>query len=195
MGFCHAFEIVTSVPDRGEAVAFYERLGFRWAYGGRPSGPDRVGDRRPGDDRPDRRPPLARAGWSSWSTRRPRPRRRSRPPGRRSRPAGEPIRWFSFVDPSGLDIVVVEATRDEAIARPGEAPSLCGAFGEISVLTPSADRSHAFWSRLGFEPIWFPPAPRRVGSMTDGVLPIGFYEPGTCPHVFRSPAITYFDEK
>ena len=31
--------------------------------------------------------------------------------------------------------------------------------------------------------------------MTDGVLPIGFYEPGTYPHAFTSPAITYFDDK
>lgn len=198
MGFGHAFEIVTTVPDRGEAAEFYERLGFRWAFGGRPSGyTEWATDGRAtivlveGPPAPARLAILvesAEAAAKLVAT-----AGAAVEPGPPDEGEGETSRWFSFVDPGGLDVVVFEADPAEAIPRVGEAPSLCGAFGEVSVLTPSADGSHAFWARLGFAPTWFPPAPRRVGSMSDGVLPVGFYEPGTCPHAFRSPALTYFN--
>ena len=100
----------------------------------------------------------------------------------------------SFKDPSGQEVSLIQAAAGAA-ASEGSALSKCGQFGELSLETDDVDGSKAFWEKLGFGPTqWSPQESAKWASLTDGLLMLGLYETGHCPHVFESPAITYFNE-
>ena len=98
----------------------------------------------------------------------------------------------SLRDPGGLEIEVAAAPLSEAAEK--EPLSRCGRFGEMSILAPDLKASEEFWTGLGFQVTLRPKAANTFLSLTDGVLSIGLYRREVCPHVFSSPAITYFED-
>lgn len=99
----------------------------------------------------------------------------------------------SFTDPSGQAVNLVQGTGASGTETGGT--SKCGQFGELSLETDDVEGSKVFWEKLGFGPTqWSPQASAEWASLTDGLLMLGLYKTGHCPHVFESPAITYFNE-
>ncbi len=101
----------------------------------------------------------------------------------------------TFRDPSGQAVSLVQGSEAAGTETGDSACSKCGQFGELSLETDDVEGSKVFWEKLGFGPTqWSPQASAEWASLTDGLLMLGLYKTGHCPHVFESPAITYFNE-
>lgn len=196
----HAFEIVVTTRDLGESLKFYERLGYRQLGGGGAAGDAggpaaRLTDgvilltlREGGawkaaltyyaDDVEQKAAALERLGVAV--ERRP--------------AAGGGAAGATFTDPNGLEVSVEQAA-PAALAQLPRAPvSKAGQFGELSIETEDVGASLDFWKKLGFEPTeYMPDPPVSWGSLADGLLMLGIYAKGHCPHVIRTPSITYFE--
>jgi catechol 2,3-dioxygenase-like lactoylglutathione lyase family enzyme len=97
-----------------------------------------------------------------------------------------------FMDPSGLMIHLIQHDTTSMQLPSGTPLSRCGSFYEISLETSDLKASIAFWNRLGFEVEQGDPVNTNWVNLKDSVLRLGLYQEGTCPHVFRTPAFTYF---
>lgn len=107
---------------------------------------------------------------------------------------GGKITTATLVDPNGLEVNLVQAARSEVPTPPGKPISRLGQFGELSIETEDVAKSLEFWLKLGFEPTEYMPAqPDSWASIADGLLMLGIYRKGHCPHIIRTPSITYFN--
>jgi hypothetical protein len=101
---------------------------------------------------------------------------------------------FSISDPTGLIINFLPAGHQQMPALPGNPVSMFGNFYEVSLETGQYERTVNFWKQLGFKVDFEQPGARFIG-LTDGLIKVGIYEKGVCPHVFKSPVLTYFEPK
>lgn len=107
---------------------------------------------------------------------------------------GGKVTTATLVDPNGLELTLVQAARSEVSKPPGKPLSRLGQFGELSIETEDVAKSLEFWLKLGFEPTEYMPAqPDAWASIKDDLLMLGIYRKGHCPHVIRTPSITYFN--
>lgn len=95
-----------------------------------------------------------------------------------------------LADPNG---VVIKWEKGSRPASEGHAVTKCGSFYELSIETEKFEETVAFWRKLGFEIYMHNSPETRWLGMQDDWIKIGIYEKGQCPHVFRTPAITYFE--
>lgn len=83
-----------------------------------------------------------------------------------------------FRDPSGLEIVLIEArTFPPAVDDPGIV-SACGSFDELSVATHSLEESTSFWRALGFDVVEEASAPHPRRRLSGFGLSLGLHEVG-----------------
>ncbi|MEJ7665260.1 MAG: hypothetical protein WKG07_39910 [Hymenobacter sp.] len=98
-----------------------------------------------------------------------------------------------FTSPEGMPVRLV-SRNTAAMYRPeGVARSGCGRFYELSFETESLRRSIAYWRHIGFEVESNESAQATFATLYDGVLRLGVYQRGTCPHKFKNPSLTYFE--
>lgn len=98
------------------------------------------------------------------------------------------------VSPDGLAVHWLSLPDWEFPKQPPTGKTLCGAFGEISLETHDLKASRLFWEVQGFRKIMPEGDISNWMSMTNGLLHVGLYQKGSCPHPFRSPAITFFNK-
>lgn len=99
----------------------------------------------------------------------------------------------TFVSPEGLSVRLVPRAPFPLPIRDGLPGSHCGRFYEISLETIDLNRSLDFWSTLGFELEFRDPPDSDWATISDGVLRLGLYTKGACPHKFRNPSLTFFE--
>ena len=100
----------------------------------------------------------------------------------------------TLTDPNGMEVNLVEAAPSDIYQPSGSPVSAAGKFGELSIEAGDVRGSIDFWTRLGFEPTpYMPDPPVAWGSIADGLLMLGIYGKGHCPHIIRTPSITYFE--
>lgn len=193
----HAFELVVTVPDLGQSLQFYEKLGYKQLTDtASPTRHDalltdgmillslRVGSARKAtltyfaDDVAEKVDGFERLGVSFDETYR----------------TGGKITGATLTDPNGLQVDLIQAAPSQVPKPPGKPISKAGQFGELSIETEDVRKSLDFWARLGFEPTQQTPAsPDSWASIADGLLMLGIYVKGHCPHIIKTPSITYFD--
>jgi catechol 2,3-dioxygenase-like lactoylglutathione lyase family enzyme len=94
-----------------------------------------------------------------------------------------------FRDPDGLLVTLVEArTYSPPTRAPGET-SACGYFTEFGIPTRAADRSKAFWEKLGFVAVAESEKPFRRISLTSDFLDLGLY----ATRELARPVLTFID--
>lgn len=192
----HAFEIVVTVRDLEESLRFYEQLGYRRLSGDDPAGRRarltdglilltlREGGAWQGalsyyaEDVEQKVAALERLGV----------------PVRRLAGAGPGVAAAAFTDPNGLEVELIQGSPAGLDELPREPVSKAGRFGEVSIETGDVRGSLDFWRKLGFAPTeYMPDPPDSWGSLADGLLMLGIYARGHCPHVIRTPSLTYFE--
>lgn len=193
----YAFEIVVTVPDLEESLQFYEKLGYRQLTGATsPTQPDvlltdgiillslHVGSARKtvltyfAENVGEKVDGFERLGV----------------PFDEKHKSGGEITRATLTDPNGLQVDLIQAAPSQVPKPPGKPISKAGQFGELSIETEDVRESLAFWTRLGFEPTEHMPAvPDSWASIADGLLLLGIYVKGYCPHLIETPSITYFD--
>lgn len=100
----------------------------------------------------------------------------------------------TLTDPNGLQVELIQAEPSQVPKTPGKPISKAGQFGELSIETEDVRKSLDFWTKLGFEPTQYMPAsPDAWASIADGLLMLGIYSKGHCPHIIKTPSITYFE--
>lgn len=82
----------------------------------------------------------------------------------------------SFVDPSGLRVLLLEARTFSSATPPPEQVCALGTFREVSLSTHSVEASAAFWHPLGFERVDGGETPRPWRRLTGHGLTLGFHE-------------------
>ncbi len=94
-------------------------------------------------------------------------------------------------EPNGLTILLIDA-KMMPLKEFSPAPiSLCGRFYEISLETDDVERSITWWQNVGFKVT----AQKETWcTLDDGKIKIGLYKRGTCPHKFKNPSLTYFEQ-
>jgi hypothetical protein len=107
---------------------------------------------------------------------------------------GGKITGATLTDPNGLQVVLIQAAPSQVPKPLGKPISKAGQFGELSIETEDVRESLDFWTKLGFEPTEHMPAsPDLWASIADGLLMLGILVKGHCPHIIKTPSITYFD--
>jgi len=107
---------------------------------------------------------------------------------------GGEITGATLTDPNGLRVDLIQAAPSQVPKTLGKPISKAGQFGELSIETEDVRKSLDFWTRLGFEPTQYMPASSDSwASIADGLLMLGIYVKGHCPHIIKTPSITYFD--
>lgn len=191
----HAFEIVVTVRDLEESLRFYEQLGYRKLSGADAAGRQarltdgviiltlREGGAWKGaltyyaEDVGQKLAALERLGV----------------PVRRREGAGGEVA-ATFTDPNGLEVNLAQGSPAGLDQLPRAPVSKAGQFGEVSIETEDVRGSLDFWQKLGFAPTeYMPDPPDSWGSLADGLLMLGIYAKGHCPHVIRTPSLTYFE--
>ena len=192
----YAFEIVDTVLDLQQSVRFYEQLGYQKVS--ESAAPDPHALLTDGVIR------LALRVGSKWKTTLTYyvedlaervaafERRGVRFDDRRE--SHGRVTGATLTDPNGLEVNLVEAAPSQIYQPPGAPVSAAGQFGELSIETGDVQKSLDFWTRLGFKPTEYMPDPHDAwGSIADGLLMLGIYREGHCPHIIRTPSITYFE--
>lgn len=192
----HAFEIVVTTRDLEESLGFYERLGYRkLSEDASPTPSARLTD---GTIRLTLR---AGGAWKATLTyyaedvaEKVAALRRLGVPVEARPDADGRITRVAFTDPNGLEVNVIQAGPAQLEETPNAPLSKGGQFGELSIETEDVGRSLDFWTKLGFAPTqYMPNPPVSWGSVADGLLMLGIYAKGHCPHVIRTPSLTYFE--
>jgi catechol 2,3-dioxygenase-like lactoylglutathione lyase family enzyme len=107
---------------------------------------------------------------------------------------GGKITGATLTDPNGLQVELIQAAPSQIPKTQGKPISKAGQFGELSIETEDVRKSLDFWTKLGFEPTQYMPAsPDSWASIADGLLMLGIYVKGHCPHIIKTPSITYFE--
>jgi hypothetical protein len=79
------------------------------------------------------------------------------------------------------------------IHRPDGTPvTKCGKLAEVSYEVQEFAEETEFWKKAGFELKTYKEG-NRWGTATDGMVNLGIYERGSCPHPFEYVALTYFE--
>jgi predicted enzyme related to lactoylglutathione lyase len=173
-------EIETVVDDVVEALAFYERHGFRQAGAGVVTDGSinlRLRDRARAGGHAG--PALSYAGGDLTAL---------EGLDGVERDGDSAI----LVDPNGLRIVVSERKSD--VPMPAGDPlnrtpiSHFGKFGEFSIPCRDRDAAIRFWEKLGFENIYAPTEPYPFAILNDGLIILGLHQTTD----FSAPTITYF---
>lgn len=193
----YAFEIVVTVLDLKESLQFYEKLGYKQLTGTTsPTQHDaqltdglillslRVGSAWKAtlvyfvENLAERVEGFERLGVSFDE----------------KHETGGRITGATLTDPNGLQVDLIQAEPSQIPKIPGKPISKAGQFGELSIESEDVRKSLDFWMKLGFEPTQYMPAsPDTWGSIADGLLMLGIYVKGHCPHIIKTPSITYFD--
>jgi hypothetical protein len=77
--------------------------------------------------------------------------------------------------------------------QPATGHSLLGSFYEISLEVNSLEANKMFWESIGFRKILPEGDISNWLTMSHPLLKVSLYEKGSCPHPFRSPALTWFN--
>ncbi|MEZ4829699.1 MAG: hypothetical protein R3C61_25955 [Bacteroidia bacterium] len=95
--------------------------------------------------------------------------------------------------PEGVSLSMLYATADTVpdYSPAGELPY--GKFYEVSLMTTDFSDSLVWWMKAGFELTYGDPETGSFVTLSDGKIRVGLYKPGSCPHIFNNPAVTYFD--
>jgi uncharacterized protein YndB with AHSA1/START domain/catechol 2,3-dioxygenase-like lactoylglutathione lyase family enzyme len=163
-------EIRTYVDDLEAARAFYAALGFQ------PAGPDVYSDGAINVR-------LAAGGGSAPEL---------HYAGSDMEALGAAGIEAAFTDPSGLRVAVSAAPAPAPM--PGGPPlarqpqSRCGKFGEFALPCADTLAAIAFWTRLGFEQMYFAEEPAPWAILDDGLILLGLHQTTD----FDAPHITYF---
>jgi predicted enzyme related to lactoylglutathione lyase len=193
----YAFEIVVTVPDLGQSLQFYEKLGYEQLTGTTsPTQHDalltdglillslRVGNVWKAvltyfaENVAEKVGGFERLGVSFD----------------KKHKTGGIITGATLTDPNGLQVDLIQASQSQVPKPPGKPVSRAGRFGELSIETDDVRESLEFWTKLGFEPTEYMPAsPDSWASIADGLLMLGILVKGHCPHIIKTPSITYFD--
>jgi catechol 2,3-dioxygenase-like lactoylglutathione lyase family enzyme len=192
----YAFEIVDAVPNVKQSLRFYEQLGYQKVSESDSPAPHAM--------LTDGTIRLSLREGSEWKTtltyyvenlaeRVAAFEQRGVKFDNKSETDGK-VAGATLTDPNGLEVNLVEAAPAEIYQPPGAPISAAGQFGELSIETEDIQGSLDFWMRLGFEPTqYMPNPPVSWGSIADGLLMLGIYGKGHCPHIIRTPSITYFE--
>ncbi len=192
----YAFEIVDTVLDLQQSLRFYEQLGYRRVSEGDAPTPHAM--------LTDGIVRLTLREGSAWKTtltyyvenlaERVAAFEQRGVKFEDKGDAGGRVTSATLTDPNGMEVNLVEAASSEIYQPPGTPVSAAGQFGELSIETGDVQKSLDFWTRLGFEPTdYMPNPPVSWGSIADGLLMLGIYRKGHCPHTIRTPSITYFE--
>ena len=193
----YAFEIVVTVPDLRQSLQFYDKLGYKQLTGTTsPTQHDalltdgmvllslRVGSAGKtiltyfAENVAEKVDGFERLGVSFDE----------------KHETGGKITGATLTDPNGLQVDLMQAAPSQVPKLPGRPISKAGQFGELSIETEGVRESLDFWTKLGFEPTeQMPAAPDSWASIADGLLLLGIYVKGYCPHIIETPSITYFD--
>ncbi len=173
-------EIVTAVDDVADALAFYERLGFRQAGAGVVTDGSiniRLRDRAHSGEPAE--PLLSYAGGDLADV--------------EGLDGVERVDdSASLTDPNGQRIVVSQRRSD--VPMPVGDPlnrtpiSSLGKFGEFSIPCRDRDAAIRFWEKLGFENLYAPGEPYPFAILSDGLIVLGLHQTTD----FSAPTITYF---
>ncbi|MDX5347646.1 MAG: VOC family protein [Hymenobacteraceae bacterium] len=98
-----------------------------------------------------------------------------------------------ITDPNGIVIQLLPTDTSKLPASPGKDFTRFGKFYELSIETENYDETVEFWNALGFKKNYETKPDARWCGLTDQLVNVGIYEKGQCPHIFRSPALTYFE--
>ena len=110
-----------------------------------------------------------------------------------------------FIDPTGIDgdggerniaVNIVNQDPSDLFRPSGKPRTKLGKFGEFAIPIEDFEASKAFWSKLGFTPVYESAEPYSWGIMMDGMIVMGLhaskgYE-SEGHYDFGSPAMTYF---
>lgn len=97
------------------------------------------------------------------------------------------------ISPDGLAVYWVQQPAYEFPKQPVAGKTLSGSFFEISMESKDLGNSRLFWESLGFRKTLPEGDLSNWLSLTNGLLTVGLYQEGSCPHPFHSPAITFFN--
>lgn len=193
----YAFEIVVTVPDLRQSLQFYEKLGYKQLTDTTsPTRHDalltdgmillslRVGSARKTiltyftENVAEKVEGFERVGVSFDE----------------KHETGGKVTGATLTDPNGLQVDLIQAAPSQVPQPPGKPISKAGQFGELSIETEDVRESLDFWTKLGFEPTeQMPASTDSWASIADGLLMLGIYVKGYCPHIIKTPSITYFD--
>lgn len=98
----------------------------------------------------------------------------------------------AFRDPTGQNVIVLEARTYSPVARRSADTSLCGYFTEYSAPATDFDAARSFWEPLGFVATEEPDAPYAHLPLTSDHLDLAFHRPRTLDRpmlVFRDPGM------
>jgi len=193
----YAFEIAVTVPDVRQSLRFYEKLGYKELTGTTsPTQPDAL--------LTDGMILLSLRAGSAWKTsltyfaenvaEKVDGFERVGGSFDEKHKTGGKITGATLTDPNGLQVDLIQAAPSQIPKLPGTAISKAGQVGELSIETEDVRKSLDFWTKLGFEPTQYMPAsPDSWASVKDSLLMLGIYAKGHCPHIIKTPSITYFD--
>jgi predicted enzyme related to lactoylglutathione lyase len=192
----HAFELVVTTPDLRESLKFYEQLGYKKLVS--PNSPAAGALLTDGVIRLSlREQDRGKTTLTYYAENVEEKIATLEPLGLRfdnKLQTGSAVTSATFRDPNGLEVNLVQAAPSELQPIPQTPISQAGQFGELSVETEDVAKSLEFWLKLGFEPSqYMPDPPIAWASITDGLLMLGIYLKGHCPHVIKTPSITYFE--
>jgi predicted lactoylglutathione lyase len=193
LGRFHEFSIQTT--DIRESVVFYERLGFTQAetndtwthpYGVLTDGRIFIGlhQRR----FPSPAIAFVHAGIAQYAT-----ELEARGITLDLRNTGDEVfNEVGFRDPTGQNVLVLEARTYSPVTRRPEDTSLCGYFTEYSAPATDFEAAKNFWEPLGFVATEEPDAPYAHLPLTSDHLDLAFHRPRTFDRpmlVFRDPGM------
>lgn len=100
------------------------------------------------------------------------------------------MEWKS---PEGVSLTILQTPHDEMPDNTSSSLSPFGTFYEVSLMTTDFDASVVWWQKAGFFITHGNPATDNFITLSDDMIRVGLYRPGSCPHIFNNPAVTYFD--
>lgn len=96
-------------------------------------------------------------------------------------------------EPNGVLVRFLQSA-DEPHLEKVEASSICGAHYGIGIMAEDFVSSIDFWESLGFKLTNGTRESKSYVEMTNDTIPLGIYRPGSCPHLFENPSLTYFEK-
>ncbi len=100
---------------------------------------------------------------------------------------------IQLIAPDGTALYWIHRKQSSAAKVQAMEQSLCGSFYEISLEVEDMNACRHFWELAGFKKILPAGDLSTWLTMSNQLLKIGLYQKGSCPHPFRSPALTWFN--
>ncbi|MDX2247396.1 MAG: hypothetical protein SF052_11490 [Bacteroidia bacterium] len=116
-----------------------------------------------------------------------------RPPGKNLRDEEESEWSQEWQSPEGVSFILLKASPNEIPKAESVQGTPYGTFYEVSLMTTDFQASIEWWQKAGFRLTYGNPETSSFVTLSDDLIRIGLYRPGSCPHIFNNPAITYFD--